>query len=67
MQAKTSDRLLDVVNRVAKEELESERWLKQVAQRNGRSLEEMGIIALECLDMDVLSASVGSCALSSIR
>jgi hypothetical protein len=25
------------------------------------ALEEMGILALECLDMDVLEASVGSC------
>jgi hypothetical protein len=54
-------KLLDVVKRVAKEELESESWLKLVAQLNGRSCEEMRVIALEFLDRDVFNVSAENC------
>ena len=56
-----TQKLLDVVKKVAKEELESERWLKLVAQLNGRSYEEMRVIVLEFLDMDVFNISVENC------
>ena len=56
-----TQKLLDVVKKVAKEELESETWLKLVAQLNGRSYEEMRVIVLEFLDMDVFNISVENC------
>jgi len=56
-----TQKLLDVVKKVAKEELESEGWLKLVAQLNGRSYEEMRVIVLEFLDMDVFNVSVENC------
>ena len=52
-----TQKLLDVVKRVAKEELESEDWLKRVAVVNRRSYEEMRVIVLEFLDSDVFSVS----------
>ena len=50
-----------MVKRVAKEELESESWLKLVAQLNGRSYEQMRVIVLEFLDTDIFNVSVGNC------
>lgn len=54
-------KLLDVVKRVAKEELESENWLRLVARMVGRSYEHMRVIVLEFLDTDVFNVSVQDC------
>ena len=56
-----TQKLLDVVKRVAKEELESENWLHLVARLSGRSYEEMRVIILEFLDTDVFNVSVENC------
>jgi transcriptional regulator with XRE-family HTH domain len=56
-----TQKLSDVVKRVAKEELESENWLHLVAQLSGRSYEEMRVIILEFLDTDVFNVSVEIC------
>ena len=52
---------LDVVKGVAKEELESENWLRLVARLVGRSYEHMRVIVLEFLDTDVFNVSVQDC------
>ena len=54
-------KLLDVVKRVAKEELESENWLRLVARLVGRSYEHMRVTVLEFLDTDVFNVSVQDC------
>lgn len=54
-------KLLDVVQKVAKQELESESWLKLVAQLSGRSYEEMRVSVLEFLDTDVFNISAENC------
>jgi hypothetical protein len=54
-------KLLDVVKNVAKEELESENWLRLVARLVGRSYEHMRVIVLEFLDTDVFNVSVQDC------
>jgi len=54
-------KLLDVVKGVAKEELESESWLRLVARLVGRSYEHMRVIVLEFLDADVFNLSVEDC------
>ena len=54
-------KLLDVVKKVAKEELESENWLRLVARLVGRSYEHMRVIVLEFLDTDVFKLSVQDC------
>src|SRR6266571_8456366 len=56
-----TQKLLDVVKRVAKEELESENWLRRVARLSNRSYEEMRVALLEFLDTDVLDVSIENC------
>jgi len=56
-----AQKLLGVVQKVARQELESDKWLKSVAQLNGRSYEEMRVRILEFLDADVLNISAEDC------
>ena len=56
-----TQKLLDVVKRVAKEELESENWLHLVAGLSNRSYEEMRVAILEFLDTDVFDVSIENC------
>ena len=51
-----TQKLLEVVKRVAKEELESEAWLHRIARLSGRSYKQMRVFVLEFLDSDVFSA-----------
>ena len=53
--------LLDVVKRVAKDELENDYWLRMVAQLTGRSYEEMRVVVLEFLDTDIFHVSAENC------
>src|SRR5271168_2774983 len=50
-----TQKLLDVAQGVAKEELRREEWLRWVAQRSDRSYEQMRVAILEFLDMDVFN------------
>jgi transcriptional regulator with XRE-family HTH domain len=56
-----TQKLLDVVKRVAKEELESENWLRLVARLSNRSYEDMRVSILEFLDTDVFDVSIENC------
>jgi transcriptional regulator with XRE-family HTH domain len=56
-----TQKLLDVAKRVAKEELESENWLRLVARLSHRSYEQMRVMILEFLDTDVFNVSVENC------
>lgn len=56
-----TQKLLDVVKRVAKEELQSEKWLRLVARLSGRSYEETRVSILEFLDTDVFRVSAEDC------
>src|SRR5262249_55172275 len=56
-----TQKLLDVVKRAAKEELESQNWLHLVARLSGRSYEQMRVTILELLDTDVFNVSVENC------
>jgi hypothetical protein len=56
-----TQKLLDVVKGVAKEELESESWLRIVARLTGRSYEQTRVIVLEFLDTDIFNVSVENC------
>ena len=63
-----TQKLLDVVKRVAREELESENWLHLVARLSNRSFEEMRVAILEFLDTDIFDVSTRKlCVLSWIR
>jgi transcriptional regulator with XRE-family HTH domain len=56
-----TQKLLEVVQRVAKEELAREPWLRQVAQLSKRSYEQMRVMVLEFLDTDIFNLSVEHC------
>ncbi|PYP19269.1 MAG: XRE family transcriptional regulator, partial [Gemmatimonadetes bacterium] len=56
-----TQKLLDVVKRVAQDELENAYWLRMVAQLSGRSYEEMRVIVLEFLDTDIFHVSRENC------
>jgi transcriptional regulator with XRE-family HTH domain len=56
-----TQKLLDVVKGVVKEELENESWLRLVARLSDRQYEEMRVTALEFLDTDVFNISVENC------
>ena len=56
-----TQKLLDVAQGVAKEELKSEVWLRRMAQSTGRSYKQIRVAILEFLDTDVFSISVENC------
>jgi hypothetical protein len=56
-----TQKLLDVIKKVAKEELHSETWLHLVARLAGRSYEQLRVTLLEFLDTDVFSLSPENC------
>jgi len=56
-----TQKLLDVVKRVAKKELESEDWLRQVARLSNRDYEQTRVLILEFLDTDIFHLSVENC------
>ena len=56
-----TQKLLEVVKRVVKEELTHEPWLRQVARLSTRSYEQMRVLVLEFLDTDIFSLSAEHC------
>ena len=56
-----TQKLLDVVKRVATEELGSEKWLRTIARLSGRSYKQMRVMILEFLDTDVFHVSGENC------
>jgi transcriptional regulator with XRE-family HTH domain len=56
-----TQKLLDVVKRVAREELESENWLRLVGRLSNRSYEDMRVSILEFLDTDMFDVSMENC------
>jgi transcriptional regulator with XRE-family HTH domain len=56
-----TQKLLDVIKNVAKEELNSENWLHLVARLTGRRYEQLRVTLLEFLDTDVFNLSPENC------
>jgi transcriptional regulator with XRE-family HTH domain len=56
-----TQKLLDVSQGVAREELRSEEWLRLMAQLSNRSYEQMRVAILEFLDADVFNVSIENC------
>ena len=56
-----TQKLLDVIKKVTKEELNSENWLHLVARLAGRSYEQMRVTLLDFLDTDVFNLSPENC------
>jgi len=56
-----TQKLLDVVKRVAEKEWESEDWLREVARLSNQGYEQMRVIILEFLDTDIFHLSIENC------
>ena len=56
-----TQKILDVAQGLAREELRSGEWLRLMAQLSGRSFEQMRVAILEFLDTDVFDVSLESC------
>ena len=56
-----TQKLLDVVQSIAREELERENWLRVIAKESGRSYKQMRVAVLEFLDSDVFNITSESC------
>jgi len=56
-----TQKLLDVVKGVAKQELENEHWLRRVARLSHRSYAQMRVIVLEFLDTNISNLSIENC------
>lgn len=56
-----TQKLLDVAQRVARQELRDENWLRLVARHSGRSYRQIRVIILDFLDTDVFNLSVENC------
>lgn len=56
-----TQKLLDVVKGLAKQELENEPWLRRVARLSHQSYEQMRVIVLEFLDTNIFNLSSDNC------
>lgn len=56
-----TQQLLDVVKRVARQELDSQTWLQAMAKLGNRTFEEMRVLVLDFLDTDVFHISAEHC------
>jgi hypothetical protein len=56
-----TQKLLDVTQAVARDELRTEDWLRLMAQLTGRSYEQMRVATLEFLDTEVFNVSIENC------
>ncbi len=56
-----TQKLLDVAQGVAREELKNEEWLRRMARLSDRSYEQARVAILEFLDTDVFNVSVDNC------
>jgi transcriptional regulator with XRE-family HTH domain len=56
-----TQKLLDVVKEVAKKELESEDWLREVARLSNRDYEQIRVIIMEFLETDIFHVSIENC------
>jgi transcriptional regulator with XRE-family HTH domain len=56
-----TQKLLDVVKRVTRDELDDEKWLRSVARLTDRSYEEMRVNVIEFLETDLFNVSAENC------
>ena len=56
-----TQKLLDVAQRIAKDEFRREEWLRLVAQLSGQTFERTRVAIVDFLDIDVFSVSLENC------
>jgi hypothetical protein len=57
-----TQKLLDVIKRVARGELDNEKWLRAFSRVSGRSYKQMRVEILDFLETEVFDVSAGNCA-----
>lgn len=57
-----TQKVMDVVKSLAREELEREDWLRAVARQSGRSYKQVRVTVLEFLEADVFNITPESCS-----
>lgn len=57
-----TQRILDVVKRVARQELESQTWLRSMGRLTSKTYEEMRVLVLDFLDTDIFHLNAEHCA-----
>jgi hypothetical protein len=58
-----TQKLLDVAQRAARQELRDENWLRLVARHSGRSYRQIRVVILDFLETDVFNLSVENCVM----
>ena len=56
-----TQKLLDVIKEIARQELNSEEWLRSVARVSGLSYKQIRVMTLEFLDTDVFHVTLENC------
>src|SRR2546429_1152099 len=56
-----TQKLLDVAKGIARDELDSEKWLRLMARLSKRSYQQMRVTILEFLDTDIFHVSIENC------
>lgn len=56
-----TQKLLDVAQRVARQELGDENWLRLVARHSGRTYRQIRVVILDFLETDVFNLSIENC------
>jgi hypothetical protein len=56
-----TEKLLDVVKRIAKDELENENWVRLAARMSNQPFADMRVAILDFLDTDLFDVSVDNC------
>jgi transcriptional regulator with XRE-family HTH domain len=56
-----TQKLLDVISRVARTELENDDWLREVATLSGKTYKQTRVVILEFLDTDIFNISTADC------
>ena len=56
-----TQKLLDVISRVARTELENDDWIREVAMLSGKTYTQTRVVILEFLDTDIFNISSADC------
>ena len=56
-----TQKILDVAQEIARDELRNDDWLRSLARVSGRTFEEMRVASLEFMDTDVFQVSTDGC------
>lgn len=56
-----TQKILEIAQAIAREQLRNEGWIRMMAERSGRTYKQMRVAMLEFLDMDIFNVSLEGC------